>query len=57
MHRTYELYFTRGAERTFHALTCPKDELMHRAIALLEERGADRVEVHEAGQPKFTFDR
>lgn len=55
MHRTYELYFRRDETVTFHPLTCRPHEVVPRAAALLDDNGAEEVEVREAGQALFTL--
>lgn len=58
MHRTYELYVRRpNGHVQFEALTHrgSTSEIMRHVRGLLEQTGAESIEVREAGQPLFTL--
>ena len=58
MHRTFELYlrYAAGGGR-FTIVGCADEEIMAHVHKLLEQDGAEEVEVREAGQVLFTVAR
>ena len=58
MHETFELYVRhREGHGRFHAVTCPRDEIITRAKELLDRSGAEEVDVRRGGEHLFTLAR